>query len=105
MITDADIKKLAKKFATKNDLQDIKLDLAKVEFNLRTEIEEIKEKMATKDDFRKFMTVLEKTFIEVKTMREEQSAHFGEHRLINDRLDSIERIPVVAHELTKSRPQ
>lgn len=100
MITDEDIKKLAKKFATKNDLQNIKLDLAKVEFNLRTEIEEIKEKMATKDDFRRFMTVLEKTFTEVKKMREEQSAHFGEHRLINDRLDDIERVPVVAHELS-----
>lgn len=96
MITDDDIKKLAKKFATK-------MDLAQVEFNLKEEIEDLKERMATKDDFRKFMTMLENTFTEVKKMREEQSAHFGEHRLINDRLYDIERVPVVAHEIKRNK--
>lgn len=83
MLTVDDIKKLTKVFATKQD------------------IARIEENMATKVDFRKYMTMIENTFTEVKKIREEQSAHFNEHRRINDRLDSIERVTVIAQAIAK----
>lgn len=85
MLTNDDIKKLMDRF----------LDV----FATRYDLVRIEEKMATKDDLREIMTKVENIFTEVKKITEEQSAHFEEHRRVNDRLDKIERVPAIAHDL------
>lgn len=59
MLTDEDIKKLAKKFATK-------IDLDRLEVEMKLRLERIEENMATRDDFRKFMTMVEGSLREFK---------------------------------------
>lgn len=92
MITDADITKLKKEFATKEDL-------LRTKFELEDRIGKIEENMATKDDFRRVMTVLDKVLKEVLAMRQEQTMHVENHRRINDRLDAIEKVPAVVQHL------
>lgn len=92
MITDADITKLKKEFATKEDL-------LRTKFELEDRIGKIEENMTTKDDFRRVMTVLDKVLKEVLAMRQEQTMYVEDHRRINDRLDAIEKVPAVAQHL------
>lgn len=112
MITDADIKKLAKKFttkselknelkkfATKEDLKKLDLDVIRLRIEMNERFEKIEDTMATKDDFRNFMVVLDKVLKEVLAMRDEQNIHVGDHMRINDRFEAIEQTPTVAHEL------
>lgn len=92
MITDADITKLKKEFATKEDL-------LRTKFELEDRIGKIEENMATKDDFRQVMTALDKVLKEVLAIRQEQTMHVEDHRRINDRLDAIEKVPAVTQHL------
>lgn len=92
MITDADVKKLKKEFATKEDL-------LRTKFELEDGIGKIEENMATRDDFRRVMTVLDKVLKEVLAMRQEQTMHVEDHRRIGARLDAIEKVPAVAQHL------
>ena len=85
MITADDLGKLVQTFPTKEEL--------------KQELEKIKEETASKDDFRKVMTVLDKVLKEVLDMRQEQTMHVGDHRRIDDRLDAIEEVPLVAQHL------
>ena len=77
MLTKADIKLLVENFPTRSEFE---FELAK-----------IREEMATKNDVRDLKGLVESVFTEVKNMREEQSAHFNEHRRINDDLQSLDK--------------
>lgn len=101
MITSDDIKKLKGVFVTKDDLKQFatKVDLAKLQMEMNERFEAVEERMATKDDFRKVMTVLDKVLKEVLAIRQEQSVHTGDHMRINERLNNIEKVPVIAHAL------
>lgn len=118
MITDDDVKKLKKVFATKEDLKrfatkedfqklrEVDANLVREVVEIKAEIADIKEKMATKDELRQVMTTVDAVFGEVKAMREEQAAHFQSHEDNNQehgefrrRLDKIESVPVIAHQV------
>lgn len=95
MLTDNDIKKLAKEFATKIDLEIVKIDL-------QSQIERMKEEMVTKNDHRKVMGLVESVYTEVKKIREEQSMHIGIHQRqdeamteVKERISKLEK-PIVA---------
>ncbi len=81
MITDDDIKKLSKVFATKEDLES---------FATKDDLRGF----ATKDDLHdledKLMTLVDAVYQEVVAMRQEQSMHFQSHREIDDRLNKLE---------------
>lgn len=85
MITADDLGKLVQTFPTKEEL--------------KQELEKIREETASKDDLRKVMTVLDKVLKEVLAMRQEQTMHVVDHSRINDRLEAIEKVPVVAQHL------
>lgn len=53
-----------------------------------------------KDDL---MTKIDAVYKEVLDMRQEQIVHFEQHSKINDRLDVVEAIPAVAHELKRKK--
>lgn len=111
MITDVDIQKLKKVFATKDDLKsfatkDVVNNIAVEVVGIKHKIADIEERMATKDDLRKVMTTVESVLGEVKAMREEQSTHYQqhednrlEHKEFRKRLDQIESVPVIAHQI------
>ena len=123
MITDNDIVKLKKtfatkddlnRFATKDDLEKTNKKLGKLEgvvnnlvvevVEVKSEIVQIKETMVTKDDHRHLMTVLDSLAGDVKIVREEQIMHSQshednrlEHQEFRGRLDKIESVSVIAH--------
>lgn len=75
---------------------------------LKQEVADIRENMATKDDFRQVMTTMDAVLGEVKAMREGQSSHFQQHedndkfhKTINKRVQVIETVPVIAHQIKK----
>jgi predicted nuclease with TOPRIM domain len=74
MLTDEDIKRLAKVFATKQDLD---------RFATKFEFEELKNDVFTKMDA---------VYKEVIAMRQEQTAHFQQHEDVNQRLDKLEAV-------------
>lgn len=90
MLSVTDIKKLTQVFATKQDL----------------------EKLATKVELREFrndvMDKMDKVYTEVLNMREEQSAQSQRYEDLEQeissakkRVDQIEKIPVIAHQIKK----
>lgn len=88
MLTVGDIKKLIEVFATKQDLN------------------EFREEVATKEEQRQIMTLVDSVLGEVKTMRDEQAIHFQDHednrkfhKEIDSRVKRIESIPIVAHQV------
>lgn len=88
MLSIDDIKKLTVVFATKQELQ------------------EMREEMATKSELREVMTKVDAVFGEVKAMREEQSSHYRshedndmEHKEFKRRFDRLESTSVVAHQI------
>lgn len=101
MITDNDLKKLSKVFATKKDLeelaakQDLKLEIYKLE--LKEEID----KRPTRSDFEELKdgvyTRLDKVIGELKTFIEEQAAHSLRHDDIDKDLEAIKTIPAIAN--------
>lgn len=114
MLTTDDIKKLTKSFVTKKEFKKTvatlatKAELHQVEANLqgqiidvRLEVVKVREEMATKDNFRSVMTLLDKVLKEVLDMRQEQTFHVQSHRDIEERLDKIEAVPAVAHQIKK----
>lgn len=129
MISDDDIKRLAKEFATKSDLgnfatkDDLKRfatkddleDLQRVVTNLavevmgiKGEIVDIKENMVTKEDHREIRTLMDRVLKELVEMRQEQVVHSQrhedndrEHQEIKKRLHRVESVPVIAHEIKK----
>lgn len=74
MLTKDDIKKLMVVFATKQGLRNSFSGLRE-EFNLR---------------FDKVMNMLDKVVGELKDIRQEQKAHYGQHDRINERLEKLE---------------
>jgi hypothetical protein len=85
MITDDDVKKLQKKFATKDDLKRFatKDDFAQLDFrmfNLEIRVSNIEDKMATKEDLNNLRSeVLDRmdaVFGELKGLREDFAGHF-----------------------------
>ena len=111
MITDGDIKKLKVVFTTKDDLGQVKDDLGRVKIvvdnlvtevtSLRRDYHEMNEKMATKDDIRQVLTGMDHMIGELQEIRLEQTTHFQEHEDIKERINKIEQIPAIAHELKK----
>lgn len=73
MLSKSDVKKLTEVFATKQDL----------------------EKFVTKDEFRETMdgviNKLDTVYGELKDFRQEQTVHAGQHREINERLDTLKQ--------------
>ncbi len=49
------------------------------------------------------MTKMDAVYKEVLTVRQEQSIHQTHHEDINDRLDAIEAVPAVGHDLKHKR--
>ncbi len=100
MITEADIKKMQKVFATKDDLKRFatKDDLPR---SIREELEAQKPEWvrvisetvtkALGDKLDKHYVLLDKTFGEVKSMREVQEIHQGDHDRMNNRLERLEK--------------
>ncbi len=91
MLTISDIKKLTEVFTTKQEMM------------------EMEERLATKVELREVMTKVDAVFGEVKAMREEQVMHFQshednrlEHKEFRGRLDKIESVPVIAHQIKHS---
>lgn len=80
MLTAADIKKLLKDFATKDELH--------------LEINRVREEMVTKNEFSNLVdgvyTKLDKVLGEVKDIRQEQRMHQGQHDRISNRVDNVE---------------
>lgn len=87
MLTDKDIQKMIVAFKTREESEQ---DLEKLEERLSEKHHEVLNK-------------LDAVFGEVKEMRQEQSVHRQEHDDIDKRLDKIESVPAVAHELKKSK--
>lgn len=83
MLSVDDIKKLTEVFATKQDLE-----------RLEERVEGAEHRTTN---------LLDRLYGELKDFRQEQQAHRQEHDDINVRLDRIESVPVIAHEL-KQRP-
>lgn len=88
-ITDIDVQKLLDAFlpifATKQDLEN---------YVTRNEFDEFKDGAYGKMDL---------IIGELKTIRLEQATHQLNHDRIQDRIERIEAVPVVAHELKKNR--
>ncbi|MDO8570153.1 MAG: hypothetical protein Q7R97_01030 [Candidatus Daviesbacteria bacterium] len=118
MITDNDIIKLKKSFATKDDLEKTNKKLGKLEgvvnnlvvevVGIKSEIVQIRETMITKDDHRQLMTVLDSLAGDVKTVREEQIMHSQthednrlEHKEFKERFSRIESVPVIALQIKR----
>ena len=98
MLTKADITLLVENFPTR----------AEFEVQIEQLKRDLREEFASKEDFRKVMGLVESVYTEVKKMREEQSAHFNEHRRINDELEThdkrikrLERPTSVSHRIKK----
>lgn len=90
MLTINDIKKLTAVFATKQKLA------------------EMEERLASKEELREVMTKVDAVFGEVKAMREDQSMHYlqhedndNEHKVFRKRLNVIESVPVIAHQIKR----
>lgn len=79
MLTVDDIKKLTEVFATKHDLK---------EFATKHELQELTNQVLDR---------LDSVFGEVKIMRQEQAAHSQVHEDIQERLTTIEAVPVITH--------
>ena len=119
MLTDGDIQKLKgvfatkddlKRFATKDDLENVKDDLKKLTgtvtdvvkevVSLRHDVNEIKETMVTKDDFREVMTGIDKVYGELIKNRQEQAVHAQRHDDIEEQLRALSK-RAVAQEIHK----
>lgn len=83
MLTSDDIKRLVDSFATRYDL----------------------ERLATKDDLdqlrRDVMDKMDAIYKEVLDRRIEQDMHLALHERIDGRLNSIEKVPVIAHSIKR----
>ncbi len=64
-------------------------------------IDELEENSASQKSLDKVYNLTDQAVKELKTMREEQSAHRQEHDDIDERLNNIEAVPAVAHELKR----
>lgn len=84
-----DIKRLLDVFATKKDLTDLE--------------QRIKDEMATKEDSNRVLNLVDQVLGEVKAIRIEQSAHSVRHDDIEERVTNIEKIPVIAHQLSNRK--
>jgi len=87
MITSDDIKKM--------------LDAFMPVFATKLDLENLREEMATKGQFDQVMTRIDGVMGELKTVREEQSAHQLQHDDIKRDLDAIKAVATVAHDLRK----
>lgn len=94
MITDEDIKKIAKKFATKNDLT---LEMIKTRAEFKKDLTELEHKFDKKFD--RILNLTDAVLGEVKAMREEQAAHAQRHDDIDADLKVIKSIPTIALQL------
>lgn len=90
MLTDEDFKRMSEYFATKQELNDLEEKLM--------------------NEFHEVNTGIANVYGEVKNMREEQSMYAQRHddaentiKSYGKRLDEIESIPTVAHELKLKR--
>ena len=108
MITDDDVKKLKKVFATKKDLDKFatKDDLKKTTTELQVEIfktrEELKSEINLLEErfdkkFDRVMNGVDKVVVELQAMRQEQSIHRLEHDDIEKKFKAIESTSTVAH--------
>lgn len=68
---------------------------------VKGELEPVRSEFVEKFD--QVLTRMDKVYGEVLSMREEQSMHNAKHEDINERLDNIESVSVVAHELKKKK--
>lgn len=66
---------------------------------LRQEMNELKEKVDNRND--DVFTKMDLVYGEVKAMRDEQAAHSQQHRDINQELEMIKSVPVIAHSIKK----
>lgn len=89
MLTNEDFQKMFDVFATKQDLAELEQRMI--------------DKMATKEDMNRVLNLVDQVLGEVKTMRIEQSAHSVRHDDIEDRVTNIEKIPVIAHQLSTEK--
>ena len=72
MLTKGDIKKLLEVFATKQELAELRAE------------------MATKDQLNGVMDKLDAVYAEVKDVRQEQTVHWGQHQDLRKEIESIE---------------
>jgi hypothetical protein len=96
MITDDDVKKLEKTFATKIDLA---VEVTKVKDELRADIQNVEKRFETRFD--QVMTGLDKVLVEVQAVRQEQTVHQSQHEDIEKDLAAIKSIPIIAHALKR----
>lgn len=93
MITDKDTQKLIQRFIEV--------------FATKQELTEAVEGLVTKEDFTEFrdqiFNRIDAVFKELIAMREEQAGHSLRHEDVEDRLNAVEKIPVIALELRKKR--
>lgn len=89
MLSDEDVQKMLTVFATKQDIKELK--------------EELTEKMATKEEQNRVYNLVDKVLGEVKSMRMEQAANYQRDQDLEVRVEKIERIPVIAHELKRPK--
>jgi hypothetical protein len=119
MITDDDVKKLKTVFATKEDLADVKEDLNRFAtkddlkrfatkndlrgFATKNDVEAAKQEMLERYDEKsdRILEFLDSFAGEIKDHRMKEMIHGQKHDDIAGRLDKIEKVPVVAHELRK----
>jgi hypothetical protein len=83
MIANDDIAKMTQVFATKQDLK------------------ALGERFVTNERFDQAMGKLDLIIEEIKTVRQEQSAHYLQHEDIDRDLTAIKNISIIAHELKK----
>lgn len=103
MITDEDVKKLKKVFATKDQLQAVNNRLADAIVANQTELREFKEEVRESfvQNTSRIFEAIDSFASEIENHRENEVFHNHKHDRITQRLDQIEKVPVVAYEISK----
>lgn len=89
---------------TDKDLQKLMVAMANI-FVTKEEANKTEERIidTVRDMNSKVYNLVDKVIKELRDMRDEQAAHRVEHDDTNKRLDGIESIPAIAHELNKKK--